>query len=335
MTANERSGVDAGWRVLFAFQRPWPRATHRERSVWNMKRIVIALALTAFTGCACAQTNAPLVMKGLYGTRSSASHDGKRDPVHALITSASQKVVEIQNADGSWGTNGNRQLPTAFCLMSLLRQGESRESKKFGRAIAASHTWLMESQPKTDPEHVATAIALSDYITVHHRWHDPDEKAEVPAAQIQKIRDCVKAISPQCDEMWGDLLSLSRFPPEIGRRMDGDTIRRTLDKYLDRGFDGSPSTLDAYLLLHLCSSARFHRGGKNWSDWNRQFAPMLVRTQEADGLLPCKPPEDRIAATGLSVINLTIYYIFSPNFSARAWPVTGKAEGEDIKIDVK
>lgn len=29
--ANKRSGVDAGWRILFAFQRPWPRATHRER----------------------------------------------------------------------------------------------------------------------------------------------------------------------------------------------------------------------------------------------------------------------------------------------------------------
>jgi hypothetical protein len=32
MPPNERSGVDAGWRVLFAFQRAWPRATHRERS---------------------------------------------------------------------------------------------------------------------------------------------------------------------------------------------------------------------------------------------------------------------------------------------------------------
>jgi hypothetical protein len=31
MAANERSGVDAGGRVLFAFQRPWSRATHRER----------------------------------------------------------------------------------------------------------------------------------------------------------------------------------------------------------------------------------------------------------------------------------------------------------------
>ncbi len=27
VAANERPGVDAGWLVLFAFQRPWPRAT--------------------------------------------------------------------------------------------------------------------------------------------------------------------------------------------------------------------------------------------------------------------------------------------------------------------
>ena len=30
--ANERSGVDAGRAILFAFCCLWPRATHRERS---------------------------------------------------------------------------------------------------------------------------------------------------------------------------------------------------------------------------------------------------------------------------------------------------------------
>jgi hypothetical protein len=301
----------------------------------KMRDIVIVLAITVFTGCAWGQTNAPIVIKGLHGTRSSASHQGKGDSVHTVITDASQEFAESQNSDGSWGTNSNRQLPTAFCLISLLRQGESRESEKFGKSIANAHAWLMTSQPNTDPERVATAIALSDYITVHYRWHDPDEKAEVPAEQIQKIRDCVHAISPQCGEMWRDLLNLSRFPKEIGRGLDGNTIRATLGKYLDGEPDGSPSTLGDYLLLHLTSSARFHRGGQKWSDWNRHFAPMLVRAQDADGLMPCKPPEDRIAATGLSVMSLTIYYIFSPNFSARAWPVTSKVEGEDIKIEVK
>ena len=28
---NKRPGVDAVWRVPFAFQRPWPRATQAER----------------------------------------------------------------------------------------------------------------------------------------------------------------------------------------------------------------------------------------------------------------------------------------------------------------
>jgi hypothetical protein len=32
MRSNERPRVDAGWRVLFAFQRAWPRATQAERS---------------------------------------------------------------------------------------------------------------------------------------------------------------------------------------------------------------------------------------------------------------------------------------------------------------
>jgi hypothetical protein len=30
-TSNYRPGVDAGWRVLFAFKRPWPRATQAGR----------------------------------------------------------------------------------------------------------------------------------------------------------------------------------------------------------------------------------------------------------------------------------------------------------------
>ena len=29
---NQRPGADAGWRVLFAFQRPWPRAAQAGRS---------------------------------------------------------------------------------------------------------------------------------------------------------------------------------------------------------------------------------------------------------------------------------------------------------------
>lgn len=300
-----------------------------------MKKTIIAFALLAFTGCSSAETNDPVIMKGIYGNRSRSAQTESPRSNHNVITFALRRFVEIQNPDGSWGAEGAKQLSTAFCLISFLRHGETSHSEKFGKPITNAHVWLMDSQPKSDPERIATAIALSDYITVHFRWHDPDEKADVPADQIQKVRDCFNAISPQCGEMWRDLITLSRLPKEISRRLDGDTIRATLDKYLDREPDGPPSRLDDYLILHLCSSARFHRGGNKWSDWNRQFAPMMVRIQASDGLFPCNPAEDNISATGLSVMSLTSYYIFSPNFSARAWSAKHKAEDEEIKIDFK
>lgn len=128
-----------------------------------MKAITIVLGLTACSICALAESNAPVILKGIYAGGRPARSYGKGDPIHAVIMRASQVFVEIQNSDGSWSTNENRQLPTAFCLISLLRQGKSRESNPGGKAIAAGHTWLMQSQPKTDPERVATAIALSDY----------------------------------------------------------------------------------------------------------------------------------------------------------------------------
>lgn len=283
-------------------------------------------------------TNGPVVLKGIYGTRSTAAQGERPRSTHNVTTDALRRFVEIQNADGSWGADGTQQLGTAFCLISFLRNGETHHSETFGKAISHAHSWLIDSRPKSDPERVATAIALSDYITVHYRWHyhpGADKKAEVPSAHIQKIRDCINDISPQCGEMWKDLLSVSRLPEEIERRMDGATLRSIWDKYLDREPNGSPSTLDEYLLLHLCSSARFHHGGKKWSDWNREFAPMMVRTQEADGLFPCKPEGDRITATGISVMSLTVYYIFAPNFSARSEPKAAETQGQEIKIDVK
>ena len=291
--------------------------------------------LLTLAGYASAETNAPIVMKGIYSAnRPRGSFVKKGRSTHGVTTDALKRFVEIQKPNGSWGADGTQQRSTAFCLISFLRHGENRHSEKFGKTIANAHAWLMASQPKTDSERIATAIALSDYITVHYRWHyhpGGQNKLDIPGEQIQKIRECVEAISPQCGEMWRDLLTLSRLPEELGRRLDGDTIRATLDKYLNREPNGSPSKLDDYLALHLTSSARFHRGGNKWSDWNRQFAPMMIRAQEADSLFPCRPDGDRISATGFSVMSLTVYYIWSHRFIARAWP---KPEDQEIEINL-
>lgn len=293
-----------------------------------------ALAQEPTTAQSVPLTNGPVLIKGLYGTRSTAVRGERPRTTHNVTSDALRRYVEIQNTDGSWGAEGAQQLATAFSLISFLRHGETDHSEKFGKAISRAHTWLTASRPITDRERVVTAIALSDYITVHYRWHS-DKEAEAPSAHIQKIRDCINDISPQCDEMWKDLLRVSRLPKEIERPLDRVTLRSIWDKYLDREPSVSPSALDEYLLLHLCSEARFHRGGKKWSDWNREFAPIMARNQEADGLFPCNPKGDRIAATGISVMSLTVYYIFAPNFSARSEPKAKEKQDQEIKINVK
>ena len=57
---NERSGVDAGWPALFAFQRPWSRATHRERSASMRCSIILVCfwGLVLLPGCMSSEERA-------------------------------------------------------------------------------------------------------------------------------------------------------------------------------------------------------------------------------------------------------------------------------------
>src|SRR4051794_11514688 len=51
--ANKRPGADAGWRVLFAFVRPWPRAAQAGR--WAKMKIcvtflAVVISIAAYAG---------------------------------------------------------------------------------------------------------------------------------------------------------------------------------------------------------------------------------------------------------------------------------------------
>lgn len=298
-----------------------------------MKKLVITLILFIFGGYVNAGTNRPIIMRGLNGHRSRSAQTTERPRrPHDVTTDAIRRFVEKQNPDGSWGADGTQQLATALCLISFLRHGEPDHSETLGKPGANAHAWLMAAQPRTDPERVATAIALSDYITVHSRWHDhydDEKKPTVPPEQIQKIQNCITAISPQCEEMWQDLLLLSHLPQEISHDLDRDAIQAIFDKYLDRAPDGVPSTLDDYLLLYLTTLARFNQGAKAWIEWNRQLVPMLIRSQEPDGLFPCQTEHTRIAATSFSVMSFSVYYITSHQFLVRPRPKKHKREDQE------
>ncbi len=50
-TPNKRPGADAGWRVLFAFQHPRPRAAQAECKQMKTSLLLSLLVLMCLTGC--------------------------------------------------------------------------------------------------------------------------------------------------------------------------------------------------------------------------------------------------------------------------------------------
>jgi len=257
----------------------------------------------------------PIGMKGTNGGASRAvrvarplsrgNHDARMDALRQFKT--------IQNADGSWAENEVRQLSTAFALISFLRCGESDDSPEFGKTMKKAQNWLLSSKPQTDSERIATAVALSDWVTVHYRWHH--KQAMIPSTQIRKIKECVDGVSPRCSEIWKDLLAVSRLPDEVVRKQDDATVRTPTEKYLDREFPAVLLSIDDYVLLFLCTHAHFSHGGRKWEVWEPNLRPMY-RFQRANSFFPCKAEADRIAVTGSCIMSLAVYYITSSHFFA-------------------
>jgi hypothetical protein len=55
--AHQRPGADAGWRVLFASQRPRPRATQAERWPQHMRPLISTILLTALLAVGCGRSS--------------------------------------------------------------------------------------------------------------------------------------------------------------------------------------------------------------------------------------------------------------------------------------
>lgn len=287
---------------------------------------LLALAVVNAPSQTNAPTNSPrVILRGIYNDRSKARQEPQPRSTHDVTVAALRQFRAIQNADGSLTEEGFRQLSTAFALIALLRTGENPDSRDFGDTIVKAHAWLLKSEPQTDPERVATAVALSDWISVQYRWHynaDETKRVPVPAAEIQKVRECIEGISPTCGEIWKDFLAFARLPIELGRQRDAAARHALWGRYLDRKPPDLLSSIDDYLLLYICTNAQYRNGGQRWKTWNDWLKPTMIQLQEADGLFPCATKTDRVAATGLSVMNLTIYYMFAPNFFGYVTPAT-------------
>jgi hypothetical protein len=91
------------------------------------------------------------------------------------------------------------------------------------------------------------------------------------------------------------------------------------------------------MLFYLCFIARYQNGsGKKIPEWrnaNKQIKILMTQLQDQKGLFTCNPQTDKIAVTGLFLMNLAVYYIFSHNYSPYLNPMKIYQQNKTTTLD--
>lgn len=95
---------------------------------------------------------------------------------------------------------------------------------------------------------------------------------------------------------------------------------------------------------YYITQAHFHQGGRSWQNWNRRFAPALVRHQEEDGRWE-SPGAVRggvgqetylgpVYSTTLAALSLQVYYRLLPTYKQVAVAPADAAAPDDVVVRV-
>jgi hypothetical protein len=105
---------------------------------------------------------------------------------------------------------------------------------------------------------------------------------------------------------------------------------------------------------YFITQAKFNEGGKKWAEWNKSFAPELVKRQSIEKEAIERPHRQQdkkldighwispgtderygtVYATALCCLMLGNYYAYLPTFHEPPEPEDGKND-EDVEIDIK
>src|SRR6516162_9249096 len=94
--ANQRDGVDAGWRLLFAFECQWPGATHRERQADMYRLPLILMFALAIFGCSHTPASRPIQSADVvYDNHGGLAYGGIRITLHPTGAYEKQTYTDV------------------------------------------------------------------------------------------------------------------------------------------------------------------------------------------------------------------------------------------------
>ena len=89
---------------------------------------------------------------------------------------------------------------------------------------------------------------------------------------------------------------------------------------------------------YYITQAKFQKGGKDWSDWNHDFSPMLIKAQMKDGHWEGGDHGGKVYTTTLCCLMLEVYYRYLPTYKQVVAVNEAKPtamEADDVVVDVR
>jgi hypothetical protein len=282
-----------------------------------MKRLTILLGAMVFAGCVNAETNAPLIMKGLYGTRSAGARGILAGRTYSPYEKGLRYLSAQQHPDGAWQSSNVVQT-TAFGLVAFLDHGETTVSEKYGTNVIQSLKWVLSREPTNGWERVCLIHSLSAaYDLLKH-----------PAC-LKRLRELLADLRPEAlGKADSFIFQATRIPEDIRKNPK-------LSPTDLRAFTES-SACPEVLKLYFESSVAFNQGGNTWGDWNRNVLATKMKAQEPDGSFAMEAASSPEEATVFTILAFSLYYHHNPwqtHWNVRWWPKEN--DPDEVEVDIE
>lgn len=228
----------------------------------------------------------------------SAASTNTIESLPLIIRRSIAYLAAAQNADGSLGKGNARIEATSFALMLAMRWYiPSIEQERIDGVKAAA--WLRQNTPSTDEEKIAVIVALSGLYTVSGNPVTRPPHGEEDKTVIQALLDSIKT---RKDNVWFDLLCITKLPSDIERPSWAANDKWITDKYLYPEATFSRKTLEDYIRSLVFASEKCFVDAKAYGEYRTARDKAMTPVQMKNGAFPVQEEGSELSATAAAAM---------------------------------